>query len=197
MELMYRLSNLYWRVVTRLFYAPQFGAIGERTLIRKPLLLRGTRGIQIGKRCGIRDGARIELLPGGPIPPSLEIGDDVSVEQSVHIGCMHRIQIRDRVTIAARCTILDFSHPYEDVEDESSLVTRVTNDPAPVEIGEGSFLGTGVVILPGVKLGKRCVVGANSVVTRSMPDYTVCAGAPAKPIRRYSPQAKAWIAEPR
>ena len=195
MEFTYRLSNLYWRIVTRLYYRPQFGAIGERTIIRKPLLIRRAKGIHIGKRCGIRDGARLELLDGGRLPPLLQIGDDVSIEQSVHIGCMHRVNIGDRVTIAARCTILDFSHPYDDIDDLSSLVTRVTSDPTPVEIGDGCFLGTGVVILPGVILGKRCVVGANSVVNRSMPDYTVCAGAPARILRRYSQESKAWAAD--
>jgi len=195
MEFFYRLSNLYWRLATLLYFRPQFGAIGSRTIIRRPLLIRGAKGIEIGQRCGIRDGARIELFPSEGHVPTLVLGDDVSIEQDLHLGCMFGVKIGDRVTISARCTILDFSHPYQDVEDESSLVTRVSTQPTPVEIGEGCLIGIGSVILPGVKLGKRCVVGANSVVTKSMPDYTVCAGAPAHVIRRYLPEQGQWLAE--
>lgn len=191
MEAHYRLSNLYWRWVTRLYLQPQFGAIGERTIIRRPLLIRNARGIRIGRRCGIRDGARIELLPIGERFPLLEIGDDVSIEQDLHIGCVFGIKIGDRVTMSARCAILDFHHPYHDTVDEGSLVTRLSSVPTPVEIGSGCFIGIGAVIMPGVTLGKRCVVGANSVVTKSMPAYTVCAGAPATIIRNYNPDSVA------
>jgi acetyltransferase-like isoleucine patch superfamily enzyme len=55
--------------------------------------------------------------------------------------------------------------------------------PAPVRIGEGSWLGINVCILPGVTLGRNCVVAANSVVTRSVPDGGVVAGAPARLLR--------------
>ncbi len=180
MEFHYRFSNLWWRTVTRWYYRPQFGAIGDRTIIRHPLLIRNAKGIRLGSRCGIRDGARIELFPFEGHIPLLEFGDDVSVEQDLHIGCRFGIRIGHRVTISARCTILDFSHPHRDLEDESSLVTRISTEPTPVEVGDGCFIGVGAVILPGVTLGKRCVVGANSVVTKSMPAFTVCAGAPAR-----------------
>jgi acetyltransferase-like isoleucine patch superfamily enzyme len=188
-----RLSNLYWRAVTRLYFAPQFGAIGRRTLIRKPLLIRCPKGIAIGDRCGIRDGARFELVVRDGRIPELIIGDDVSIEQDVQFSCGSRIKIGSRVTIAARCFMADISHPYDDVEDSSSIGSRLTESYTPIEIGDECFLGVGCVILPGVILGKRCIVGANSVVTKSMPDYTVCAGVPAKPLKRYDPDSKAWV----
>ena len=105
---MTKLSNGYWRLVTGLYFRPQFGHIGERTILRKPMLLRNVKGIRIGARCGIRDGARIELVSKEAV---LEIGDDVSIEQHVHITCMTRITIGDRVTLSPRCTVTDISHP--------------------------------------------------------------------------------------
>jgi acetyltransferase-like isoleucine patch superfamily enzyme len=191
-EFFTRLSNLFWRIVTQLYFRPQFGSIGPNTLIRKPMLLRNVRGIRVGARCGIRDGARLELIPSDGRFPSLAIGDDVSIEQNVHIACNTQIRIGDRVTIAARCTIVDISHPFDDVERTDSIGARLSIDPMPVTIEEGCFLGVGTVILPNVTLGKYCVVGANSVVTKSMPAYSVCAGAPARVIRRYDPTLRTW-----
>ncbi|MFZ8967362.1 MAG: acyltransferase, partial [Ilumatobacteraceae bacterium] len=53
-------------------------------------------------------------------------------------------------------------------------------------IGDGSWLGTGTVVLPGASIGRHVAVGANSVVTGSLPDYSVAVGAPARVIRQYS-----------
>lgn len=136
--------------------------------------------------------ARLELIASNGRLPILDIGDDVSIEQDAHIGCISEIRIGDRVTISARCTILDVSHPFEDVDRTDSIGARLSSEPMPVTIEEGCFLGVGSVILPNVTLGRHCVVGANSVVTRSMPAYTVCAGAPARVIRRYNPARRTW-----
>jgi acetyltransferase-like isoleucine patch superfamily enzyme len=139
------------------------------------------------------DGTRLEMiaLPGST--PLLSIQDDVSLEQDVQIVCASKVIIRERVTIAPRCFITDVSHPYQDIEDHNPIRSRLSHSPRPVEIGEESFLGVGSVILPGVSLGRRCIVGANSVVTHSMPDYCVCAGAPARVIKNYDPLSNAWV----
>lgn len=52
----------------------------------------------------------------------------------------------------------------------------------PVEIGAYTFIGGGAAVMPGVKIGKGCVVGVNSVVTKDVLDYTIVAGVPAKVI---------------
>ena len=55
--------------------------------------------------------------------------------------------------------------------------------PGPVSIGDGSWLGIKVAVMPNVSIGKGCVIGANSVVTRDVPDYHIAAGAPARVIK--------------
>ena len=56
-------------------------------------------------------------------------------------------------------------------------------DPRPVRVGLGTWLGIGVVVLPGVTIGQGCVVGANAVVTSDLPDYAIAAGVPARVLR--------------
>ena len=69
------------------------------------------------------------------------------------------------------------------------------NRIAPVIIGNHSWLGQNVVVLPGVTIGEHCVIGANSVVRSPIPDYCVAVGAPARVVRRFnrdSQNGKAW-----
>ena len=62
----------------------------------------------------------------------------------------------------------------------------------PVSIGDGCWIGEKVCILPGVSIGKKCVIGAASVVVKSIPDYCIAAGNPAKVIKRYNFVSHQW-----
>lgn len=116
--------------------------------------------------------------------PEIVIGDNVNIEQNVHIVCHDRIHIGDDVSITGGCAIVDVSHRHDlklngqpDVSGERSFV----------EIGNKSFLGYGVTVLPNVRIGRGCFIGAGSVVTRDLPDYAVAAGAPARVLRIIPP----------
>ena len=60
------------------------------------------------------------------------------------------------------------------------------------KIGENCFIGFGVAIQAGTILGKQCIVGSNSVVRGTFPDYCVIVGAPARIVKRYNPETKLW-----
>ena len=62
----------------------------------------------------------------------------------------------------------------------------------PVVIEDDVWVGANSVILPGVTLGKHCVVAAGSVVSDSVPSYSICAGCPAKVIKTYDFETKEW-----
>lgn len=195
--LLHRIRFRYHRIKTQAFYKPFFKHIGPGSMIMKPIVLRNSKCISIGARCSFREGARIEVIQQGSRVPSLTIGDDSTAEQGLHLVCSSRVTIGNCVTFAPRVTIVDTNHPYEDVSDPSSIGARLEDTDSFVEIKDQAFLGTNVVVLPNVVIGKYCIVGANSVVSKSLPDYTVCAGSPARPIKQYDHEAKKWVNVPR
>jgi len=91
------------------------------------------------------------------------------------------ITLRRGANISQRCHLCAGTHDY--MRWDMPLVTK------PIEIGENAWLGADVFVGPGVSIGKLCVIGARSVVVKSMPEYTVCAGNPCRPIKpRGEPQ---------
>lgn len=128
--------------------------------------------------------------------PELRVGNNVNIEQNVHIICQSRVHIGDNVSITGNCAIVDTTHPYEDVHDPTRIGARILDEDSYVEIGDGSFLGFGVIVLPNVRIGTYCVIGANSCVTKDVPDYSVAAGNPAVVIRRYNSIVGEWVLQP-
>lgn len=189
-----RLTNIYYRFKAIVVYRFVFKSIGQRVTIRKPILISNPQFITIGNDVFIRDGLRMEIVHNNPRKtPALVIGNNTNIEQNVHIICHHRVTIGANVSVTGHCSIVDVTHPYADITDPVKIGARIQDDDACVEIGDGSFIGFGSVILPNVKIGKYVVIGANSVVACDIPDYSVAAGAPAKVLRRFDHAAGAWI----
>lgn len=87
----------------------------------------------------------------------------------------------DQVRLGARVAIITATHDIEPSVYRRDL--SVPTIPRPVKIGRGSWLGTGVTVLPGVTIGEGCVVSAGSVVTRDLPPNGLYAGSPAQLVR--------------
>ncbi len=183
----------YWRIKTALFYKAIFGSIGQGCVIRRPMLLAHPEFMHLGFSVHIRDGARIEAVPHSKHRvPHLSIGNNVNIEQNVHIVCQSRVHIGNNVSITGNCAIVDTIHPYQDVNTPSKIGERILDEPSVVEIGDGTFVGFGSIILPNVHIGKYCVIGAHSCVTKDVPDYSVVAGNPAVIKQRYHPESQTW-----
>lgn len=189
---LHALSTQYYKLKGVIVYRIAFKQFGKGSYIRRPLLILNPSFISIGKRVGIRDGIRLEVIDRGGMIPSLMIGDNANIEQNVHIVCQSRISIGRDVSITSNCSIVDVEHRYHDVNAPQKIGARLHHDGSFVEIGDGSFLGIGVVVLPNVKIGRYCIVGANSVVSRDIPDFSVAAGVPAKVLKRYNAGRRAW-----
>lgn len=161
-------SKLIWR-----------NNLGSNSLIRKPLMVNGKKYIQVGNNVTIRSGARIECISewnGVKYKPQLVIGDNVTVEENLHIACAEKVIIRHDVTISFDVMIMDNEHTFK----KNTKIFDTPLKTSPVIIGEYTFIGAGVKILKGVKIGRNCVIGAGAVVTRDVFDGSIVTGIPAR-----------------
>lgn len=115
--------------------------------------------------------------------PVVRIGDRCLIGRGSGIVGHFSIEIGDDVWTGHHVYITDQNHGYEDV---AIPISRQSQPERPVRIGDGSWLGHGTVVLPGVTIGKHVVIGANSVVSSDIPDRCVAAGVPARVLRRWS-----------
>lgn len=159
----------------------------------KHSLLITPRYISIGKNVYIEKNCRIEGVSsynGIVFRPAIILEEDVSIQQNLHLTCAGQIVIRKNTAIAANVSITDIHHPYEDVNipiEQQNIIVK------PVIIGQDSKIYNNAVILPGVHIGKHCTIGANSVVTHDIPDYSVAVGSPARVIKQYDFKVRKWV----
>lgn len=175
-------------------YERSWGHLGKHSKIIHPMRIIGKKFINIGNASVIMPGARIEAVfsyAGESFNPRIEIGDNVNIEQNVHMTCAGSVKIGNDVSILPDVLITDINHPYEDI---SVPPKSQRLEHKNVCIGAESIIGMGARILPGVEIGRHCCIGTNAVVTRNIPDYSVAVGCPAVVIKKYDPFIKRWIA---
>jgi len=188
------LATQYYKLKGICLYRVLFQHFGKGSYVRRPLRIRNAKFIRIGHKVSICDGVRLEVIQDRKDrTPQLTIGSNTNIEQNVHIICHNHVHIGSNVSITGHCCIVDVTHPFSDVHDPLKIGARIQQDDSFVEIGDGSFIGFGAVVLPNVRLGKCVVVGSNSVVAGDFPDYSVVAGIPARIIRQYDQAQGAWV----
>ncbi len=160
-----------------------FGAFGWGSILRRPDMLTGLRGIAIGRRVSILKGARLEAfdVQKGQAP-RLSIGDGTSIQMYFHCGAAERVSIGENVLIAGRVYVSDHDHAFD---DPAVPPIKAPLRTAPVVIEREAWIGEGAVILKGVTIGQRAVIGANAVVTKDVPPWSVAVGVPAKVIKTF------------
>lgn len=115
---------------------------------------------------------------------NISVGDHSLINRRVMLDDRADLSIGSFVMVAAGVTIETHTHPFDDF---SLPIAYGGRSGRPVTVGDNSVLGYNAVLMAGVNVGYRCIVGANSVVTKDIEDYTVAGGVPAKPIKRYLP----------
>lgn len=175
-------------------------AIGKIKCIRYNISKYG-KGIYIGKDNKIIGGKNIEIGNNVSIRPygfiacnenaKLSIGDNTDIGNRVRIVVGNKIGIGKNVLFGPNVYIADQDHEYRD-PNIAIMYQGVKIYEKGIEIGDGSWIGTNSVIVGNVRIGKHCVIGANSVVNKNIPDYSIAVGSPAKVIKRYNFEKKGW-----
>jgi acetyltransferase-like isoleucine patch superfamily enzyme len=174
--------------------ARRFAAFGRGSMIQFPAtVIYGEGRIEIGE--GTTVGHHASISAGMPVeadrtgPPVITIGDRCTLGKGIGIVGHERIVIGDDVWTGHYVYITDQNHGYEQLD--LPIGTQLwKNDP--VEIGSGSWLGHGSVVLPGARVGEHVVVAAGAVVTGDVPAYSVVAGVPARVIRHHV-DGEGWV----
>ena len=117
------------------------------------------------------------IIAGYYIGKPVYIGEDLIIIDELDDRGM--VTIGNRVAIAERVTLVVSSRA-----NFSNIHQSIDATHGRIVIGDDAWLGTGCIILPNVSIGRGAVVGAGSVVTKDVPDYTVVVGVPAKELRK-------------
>ena len=175
--------------------AARFAAFGQGASISfPPDVLHGVNRIELGADTSVGPHATLSVGMLTPLDdrtdPVLTVGERCVLGKGISIVAHARIEIGDDTMTGPYVYITDQNHGYEEIDVP---VGRQLWRNDPVKIGAGSWLGTGVVVLPGTNLGRNVTVAAGSVVRGAVPDHCVIAGVPARVIRRYVPD-RGWVA---
>jgi acetyltransferase-like isoleucine patch superfamily enzyme len=115
-------------------------------------------------------------LTGGP-DATISIGAGSILNLTVQVAAVREVEIGAHCMFANGCFVTDADHAFDD--PERPVPWQGFTSKGPTRIGDNVWCGANVVVTSGVTVGERCVIGANSVVTESLPPRTVAAGAPA------------------
>jgi acetyltransferase-like isoleucine patch superfamily enzyme len=137
--------------------------------------VEGTGRVRLGNRLLIYPGVLFETQEAGTI----EIGDRVVLSRGVHLVSYARITIGADTMIGEYAGVRDANHRFRTAQPIRDAGYRT----APITIGANVWIGRGAIVLPGVRIGDRAVVGANAVVTHDVPAGAVVGGVPARPLR--------------
>ncbi len=164
----------------------RFGAFGDGSVICfPPTALVNESYIRIGAHTVLGPNISLSagMVPGQSMvtDPVVTIGDRCLIGKGSGIVGHLEIVIGDDVWTGHHVYITDQNHGYERLD---LPISQQHMPERPVHVGSGSWLGHGTVVLPGAQIGRHVVIGANSVVTGTIPDNCVAAGVPARVLKQ-------------
>ncbi len=185
---------------------PKFGSIPKNLTISLPRRLINPECMFLGNNISLGPGSFFIACTHYPsnsmkhpeehqviqkFTPRISIGDRVTATADLQISAINEITIEDDVMFASNINIIDSLHGFENANVPYKYQKLFRS--APVYIKRGCWIGQNVVILPGVTIGELTIVGANSVVTKNLPDRCIAVGSPAKVIKKWDETTQKWI----
>ena len=195
MKKMERLKRLYHIIVKRdivtALYTKKFEKFGHDSVLYHPLCIRGRENICIGNQTTILNGVRMQVyndLTGKQ--SKIKIGDNCYIGYNNTFLAGGNITLEDGVLMASNILISSENHSINPESPDYYMNQKLSC--APIIVGEGTWIGEKVRILSGVTIGKKCVIGAGSIVTKDIPDFSIAVGSPAKVIKKYNFNTHEW-----
>ena len=186
--------------------APTFATTPKDLVLESPYKIRNPDRIYLGDN--IRLGPYCVFMPITQYPTKymqhkdyttdiqkfdskIVIGNAVTATAGLQIAAQEKVIIEDHVMFASNVFINDGSHGYETAEIPYKYqpILKI----APVIIRSGCWIGQNVVVAPGVEIGMNSIIGANSVVTHSIPEKAIAFGAPARVVKLWNDETKTWV----
>ena len=179
--------DTYWRSIYSHWIQHEFGKVDKGVYIGKMYLLKGAKYISLDKNVCIGERCIIEVYDSYQdqrFTPILTIGANSHLGDDGHITCINKIQIGNNVLMGRKVFITDNAHGASDrVLLDIPPQKRPLISKGPVIIEDNVWIGEMVCIMPGIRIGKGSIIGANAVVTKDVPSYCVAGGNPAKVIK--------------
>ena len=168
----------------------RLGELGRSCSIGRGLMVHGPGAISVGNKVRLGRFARLSCYSKDNVLGRIVISDNCYIGDHFSALSADNLVIERNVLIASYVAILAENHS---INPECGVPYGLQPlDSKPVRIGEYSWIGEKVIVLPGAEIGKWCVIGAGSVVTKSIPDYSMAVGNPAKVIRKYDFSSHSW-----
>ncbi len=171
----------------------KFKSVGKASKLDWPVKVYGAQHMSLGNRVHISWNSWlfcIERYADQRFKPQIIIEDEAYLGNGSHIVACRKVTIGANVMLGDYCYVSDNIHEYKDIS--LPISENRMKVPGEVYIGSGSWLGDHVCVFGDVHIGKHCIVGANSVVMCSIPDYSVAVGAPARIVKRYNVRTQMW-----
>jgi len=136
------------------------------------------------RRLEVGEGTLLEpqVWLTAPGEARIRIGAGTFLNIGVMVAAHELVEIGDHCMFANGCFVTDAAHRFDD--PDRPVTWQGFTSKGPTRIGDNVWCGANVVVTSGVTIGERCVVGANSVVTRDLPPYSIAAGAPAAVVKQ-------------
>ncbi|HEX9402557.1 MAG TPA: acyltransferase [Anaeromyxobacter sp.] len=186
-------ERLLFVFISRWILRLRLKSFGKNSFVSPFVEILGPNHVSIGSRVNIRHDTcllAIERYAGVAHAPSISVGDGTYIGQYCTVSCINHVHIGADVTFGDNVYVADsahgFSPPDRHVMDQPLVKGSIT-------IGDRAWLGKNTVVTHNVTIGEGAVVGANSFVNRDVPPYTIVAGNPAVPVKRYDFEKAQWV----
>jgi len=178
------MSQLFYKWLVVAPVMRSIARVGHGLRIERIPYIRGKGSIVLGNKVYISGKVDVGFARRPEWEPRLTVGDGSFIGHGCTFGISREISIGRNCLLAGNVRMMDSDgHPVDaDLRHAGKHVAAA--DISPIVIEDGAWVGSGVIILKGVRIGQNAVVGAGSVVTRDVEANTIAAGNPARAIRK-------------